>query len=160
MTEMRAVSAFSPVEGAPLSSWPLRSYLDLEIRPSAVPLARRYAQLLLAEWGMAVLADPVEQVMAELVANGISASDGIGASGPWGSGATDFPHVRLWLMSDRRRVLVQVWDGSEQMPERRDLDPEEESGRGLWLVEAFCERWGSYRLSNGGIGKIVWGVIA
>lgn len=160
MTEMRTVSAIPPIEGAPLSSWPLRSYLDLEIRPSTVPLARRYAQLLLAEWGLPALAEPVEQVVAELVANGLSASGGIEVSGPWESWTPDCPHVRLWLISDHHRVLVQVWDGSERLPERRDLDPEAESGRGLWLVEALCERWGAYRPPEDRIGKVVWGIIA
>jgi len=143
-----------------LSSWPLRSNLDLEIRASTVPLARRYAQLLLAEWELPALAGPVEQVVAELVANGLSASGGIGVSGPWESWTSDCPHVRLWLMSDHRRVLVQVWDGSERMPELRDLDPEAESGRGLWLVEALCEHWGTYRPPEHRTGKVIWGIIA
>jgi len=63
--------------------------------------------------------------------------------------------VRLWLSSDRTAVLIQVWDADHRIPERRDREPEAESGRGLLLVEALSAQWGSY-VPNGWQGKVVW----
>jgi hypothetical protein len=76
----------------------------------------------------------------------------------------------LWLTSDRRSVLIQVWDGDQRQPRRRDAGPDAEAGRGLLLVEALSVQWGCYAASGpdtagprvggpraGGLdGKVVW----
>ena len=59
----------------------------------------------------------------------------------------------MWLFSDGRCVVIQVGDGSSEMPARQDADADSESGRGLLLVETLSRDWGSYR---GGGGKVVW----
>ena len=46
------------------------------------------------------------------------------------------PSVWLWLATDRRDVLIQVWDGNNEVPAWRDLGLEAESGRGLLLSVA------------------------
>jgi hypothetical protein len=66
--------------------------------------------------------------------------------------------VQLWLSADHRGVLVQVWDANEQLPQRRQLDPEAESGRGLAIVEAISDEIGVYRLEREN-GKIVWALL-
>ena len=63
--------------------------------------------------------------------------------------------VRLWLLSDTRTVLVLAWDASPQPPALTDADDDAESGRGLVLVLAFSERWGTYSTPQTG-GKVVW----
>jgi len=63
--------------------------------------------------------------------------------------------VRLWLLSDRRKVLVLVWDANPQPPALIEAGDYAESGRGLFLVAAFSERWGSYPTPQTG-GKVVW----
>jgi hypothetical protein len=65
----------------------------------------------------------------------------------------------LWLLSDYRTALVQVWDGDDRMPMRQELGPESEAGRGLWLVEAVSEDWGAFRPEHAS-GKVVWAVVA
>jgi hypothetical protein len=65
----------------------------------------------------------------------------------------------LWLQSDYRTVLVQVWDGNNRMPTRQELDPESEGGRGLWLVEAVSEDWGAFQPEHAS-GKVVWAAVA
>lgn len=157
MTKMRTVSAILPLDGAAASSWPLRSGLDLEARPEAVPRARRHSRLVMTGWGLAALADPVEQVVAELVANARTAAEPL-PEGAAGSGSAAILPVRLWLASDHTRVLIQVWDRAATMPVRQELDPESETGRGLWLVESLCEHWGAIR-SRDVAGKTVWGLI-
>jgi hypothetical protein len=69
------------------------------------------------------------------------------------------PTVRLWLMADRQRVLIQVWDSCHWKPELQEPGPEAESGRGLLLVEALSSGWGSFA-PNGWAGKVVWALVA
>jgi hypothetical protein len=63
------------------------------------------------------------------------------------------PVVRLWLSSDLRCVLIRVWDGNNQMPARRDAGPDDDSGRGLMIVEYLANEWGAYPKAD---GKVVW----
>lgn len=63
--------------------------------------------------------------------------------------------MRLSLCSDKERVLIEVWDGDDRMPEAGDSDPLAESGRGLLLVENLSQEWGTYR-PEGASGKVVW----
>jgi anti-sigma regulatory factor (Ser/Thr protein kinase) len=113
----------------------------------------------LAEWGLQELADPAELVVSELVTNGIRASHGLVGSRFAGRWSAAKPPVRLWLLSDQRTVLVQVWDGNNRMPARQELDPESEAGRGLCLVEAASEDWGAFHPEHAS-GKVVWASVA
>jgi hypothetical protein len=69
------------------------------------------------------------------------------------------PPIRLWLSSDYQRVLIQVWDGNDRMPIRRQPDMEAPGGRGLQLVEVLSEGWGAY-VPEGATGKVVWAVVS
>jgi anti-sigma regulatory factor (Ser/Thr protein kinase) len=105
-----------------------------------------HAKAVALEWGLPALADNIELIVSELVTNatraaGLSRSDGLTAV------------VRLWLFSDLRCVLIRVWDGNSQMPVRRDAAPDDESGRGLMLVEHLSSEWGAYQEAD---GKVVW----
>jgi len=66
------------------------------------------------------------------------------------------------LASDRRNVLVQVWDSSRETPLRQDMAREAESGRGLLPVEHLSAQWGCYlpEASAGkSAGKMVWAMV-
>jgi anti-sigma regulatory factor (Ser/Thr protein kinase) len=69
--------------------------------------------------------------------------------------------VRLRLSSDRAHVLVEVWDADLQPPAPKAVgdngatDPEEEGGRGLFLVAALSASWDWY-LTQEPTGKVVW----
>jgi hypothetical protein len=141
------------------TSWPLRSCLELGALPSAVPCARLHAKQVLWEWGLETLVETVELILSELVTNGVQASKGmIGCryQGRWTPGV---PPVRIWLCSDRRCVLVQVWDGNDRRPERKEVDLEAVGGRGLLLVEALGAEWGTHTPERS-TGKIVWALVA
>lgn len=144
---------------AAVSVWPLQSYLELGVLPTAVPCARGHTRLVLAEWGLRELADPAELVVSELLTNGIRASRGLVGSRFGGRWSAGIPPVRLWLLSDCRTVLVQVWDGNNRMPTRQELDPESERGRGLWLVEGVSKDWGAFQPEHAS-GKVIWAAIA
>ncbi len=137
--------------------WPLCSYLELAPLASAVPCARLHARALLSEWGLPAFHDLAELIVSELTTNAVQASAGLTASrydGRWSPGR---PPVRIWLCSDRQRVVAAVWDGSDRRPARAvPDDPEAEGGRGLLLVEMLSEQWG---VTLRGSGKVVWAVM-
>jgi Histidine kinase-like ATPase domain len=137
--------------------WPLRSYLELGALPSAVPCARLHTRQVTWEWGLGELAEAVELVVSEMVTNAVQASKGLTASRYTGRWMAGIPPVRLWLGSDKKVVLIQVWDADPRMPTRRGNDLEAEDGRGLLLVEALCEEWGAV-VPQGSSGKVVWAV--
>lgn len=138
--------------------WPLRSHLELGALPTAASCARSHTQLIMAEWGLDDLAEPAALVISELITNAVQASAGLPGCSYLGTWSAGQPPVRLWLTSDRRWVLIQVWDASHEMPARQDPDLEAESGRGLMLVEAISTRWGAF-VPEGSGGKIVWAVL-
>jgi anti-sigma regulatory factor (Ser/Thr protein kinase) len=132
-----------PASHPGIASWPLRSHLELAALPTAVPCARLHARSVAREWGLAAdLGSTAELIVSELVTNGLKASEALAS-----------PVIRLWLASDGQWILVQVWDGSDELPERSDAGPDSGSGRGLMIVDALSAGWGTYREAD---GKIVW----
>jgi anti-sigma regulatory factor (Ser/Thr protein kinase) len=131
--------------------WPLRNYLELGALPTAVPCARLHARHLVWEWGLNGLAESTELLVSELVTNAIKAT----------AGRDEQAAVRLRLSSDNARVLIEVWDADPQPSAPKDLgkdgipDPQEEGGRGLFLVAALSTRWDWY-LTQEPTGKVVW----
>ncbi len=132
-----------------VGEWPLQDFLELGALPGAVPCARLHARQVIWEWGLTALTDSVEILVSELVTNAVHATRSLEQVSP----------VRLWLMSDRARVLILVWDANPRPPVRLDTDNEAESGRGLLLVEAISDQWGSFATQETG-GKAVWVVVA
>jgi anti-sigma regulatory factor (Ser/Thr protein kinase) len=127
--------------------WPLHSHLELGALPGAVPCARLHAKQMLWEWGLAELGESTELLVSELATNALEASQAMGSV----SAAT----IHLWLLSDKTHVLVLVWDRNPQPPVRNDATDEDESGRGLLLVESVSEAWGWYFPDHLGV-KVVW----
>jgi anti-sigma regulatory factor (Ser/Thr protein kinase) len=123
--------------------WPLGSHLEFAALASAVPCARLHARLVLAEWKLSRLSEDAELLVSELLTNGIVHAPG--------------EIVRLWLRSDGRRVAILVWDHSSVTPTPAEQDAEASDGRGLAIVNALSEHWGTYRAEQ---GKIVWCLLA
>lgn len=138
--------------------WPLRSYLELGALPTAVACARLHAKHRLWEWGLGSLCDTAELVVSELATNAQRASAGLIGSRYEGAWQPGVPPIRLWLYSDKDRLLVHVWDGDHHLPERQSAALDDEGGRGLLLVEALCAEWGSFLL-EGATGKITWALL-
>jgi anti-sigma regulatory factor (Ser/Thr protein kinase) len=143
------LTAAEVLDGRVTATWPLCSYLELGALPSAVPCARLHATQVLWEWGLAGMSESIELVVSELVTNAIQASRGRA----WP------PVVRLWLVSDKSRVLVLVWDADSMRPVRIHPDEGAEAGRGLMLVESISDRWNSFRPA-GHEGKVVWAEVS
>lgn len=131
------------------AAYPRQSHLVLGALPSAVPSARLHARLVLAEWDLKELAETAELIVSELVTNAVHASAGLQKR------HSGLPVIQLRLHADHECVLIEIWDADERMPEARHPGPDAEHGRGLLLVEALSEGWGTFR-SPGHPGKVVW----
>jgi two-component sensor histidine kinase len=106
--------------------------------------ARRLLVRRLTAWGLSVVADSAELVVSELVTNAITH-----AHPPHG----DPIATRFERLADG--VRIEVHDAADSGPEPRDASAEEESGRGLSLVEALTG--GAWGVSDrDGPGKAVW----
>ncbi|NUS89007.1 MAG: ATP-binding protein [Streptomyces sp.] len=108
---------------------------------TSVIRARRLVEAACAAWGLPDLAAPAALIMSELVTNTIAHSGcrclrvTISRPGPG------------W-------IRVAVTDKSHVAPTPRRAKDDDESGRGLAIVEAVSDRWGTDRLPW---GKRVWG---
>ena len=142
-----AIQSPGGLPSSTFTRWPLRDYLELGALPGAVPCARLHARLLIREWGLAALVDDVEILVSEIVTNAVHASQEL-----------QMVPVRLWLLADAAQVMIIVWDASPQTPIRADVSTEAESGRGLLLVEALSQQWGTCAALAG--GKTVWALTA
>jgi anti-sigma regulatory factor (Ser/Thr protein kinase) len=118
---------------------PTVDWVRLCSRPESAGTCRRLAVAVLRVWGLPQLNDTVELLVSELVGNAVRHT-----------GARTFA-----LRMQRRRgwVRVELRDPSRALPcllPVRDMDV---SGRGLFLVDKFADRWGVDLLPR---GKITW----
>ena len=124
-------------------------------RPESIPRLRGWTVGTLREWRVdAGATETAELVVAELATNALRVSTPVVETNEPDSGdADEFVAVRLSVGDGR--VMVQVWDRDDSaMPRRSVAGLWDESGRGLALVEALCDRWSAYRAASG--GKVVW----
>ncbi|MFI8828238.1 SpoIIE family protein phosphatase [Streptomyces sp. NPDC053431] len=107
--------------------------------PARVAGARAATNARLADWGLDSVGFAVELIVSELVTNAIR----------YGA-----PPVDLRLLRDRDRALIcEVSDGRETSPHLRRARPDEEGGRGLFLVAQLADRWGTRYTRE---GKTIW----
>jgi hypothetical protein len=110
-------------------------------------MMRPYARTILAEWGLPELAEDAELILTELVTNMSTAPTTGEEDGCW------VPEFQLGLYSDRTVLLIEVFDTVPGTPEQRTADAGDEHGRGLEIVAALSEQWGTRPHPA---GKIVW----
>lgn len=109
----------------------------------SVPLIRTSVRRIADAWGFdALLIDDIELVASELSANVVL------HGGAAGCACFD---VRLAPCPCGLRI--EVSDESPRLPGVEQSESTSEHGRGLFLVEAVCRRWG---VEEGGGGKVVW----
>jgi anti-sigma regulatory factor (Ser/Thr protein kinase) len=132
-----------------LAGWPLRAVLDLGALPTAPGCARAWTAAILREWRLSGLADTAELIVSELVTNSVHACRRLALSA-----------IRLILVSDQRRLAILVRDAASVTPAPRHPGADDESGRGLLLVESMSDQFGWYPCGDGGSGKVVWSAIS
>ncbi|MFJ1729840.1 SpoIIE family protein phosphatase [Streptomyces sp. NPDC088254] len=114
---------------------PIRSGWMVWRLPDAVMHARRFTARTLRRWKVGEAADAVLLVVSELVTNALVHTQG---------------SVRLDLMLRGDRLRVSVSDSSPRAPAKPVIvDWESTGGRGLLLVEAMSESFGSVPVAGG-----------
>ena len=108
------------------------------------------------EWGLGDLADTIgwlspsslpTRSKPRLTTMGDLATPG------YSPGVHPPPALHRWGSS-----AVEVWDENFQLPVPAPASLDDESGRGLMLVDALAERWG-WNMPPSGRGKIVWALV-
>jgi anti-sigma regulatory factor (Ser/Thr protein kinase) len=122
--------------------------------PSAVGQARAYARWVLGGWQLPAMADTAELLVSELVTNAVKAT---GSVDEWTderrlAGKVNPVYLSLSALADA--LLIEVWDASSVPPLRRVASEDDETGRGLMLVQTLSKEWGCEVLETG--GKVVW----
>lgn len=147
---VRDVTELDSGVGTAYQRWPLRSDLPpLAALPTAPACARGLVRSVAHEWGLPDLTDTAELLASELVTNAVRASERLMIR----ADLAVVPVVWLWLASDKSSLVIHVQDGNDEMPVRRNASPDDDSGRGLMLVESLGSDWGAYRKT---VGKVVW----
>ncbi|SCE06503.1 ATP-binding SpoIIE family protein phosphatase [Streptomyces sp. DvalAA-19] len=114
--------------------------LDLLGGIEAAPRARAFATGVLTSWRFpAELRDLGVLATSELVANSLQHGT---------------PPMRLGLRRTDRRLIIEVTDGDDHLPRRRQAEPADEAGRGIEIIASIATSWGSRRTPGG--GKAVW----
>ncbi|MFD8085217.1 ATP-binding protein [Kitasatospora sp. NPDC059722] len=116
--------------------------------PVSVPAARRRVRTRIVGWGVLLDEDSrlaLDTVTSELVTNAVRHTQ------------KPMLTVAVYVSVRLRRVLVEVYDGSIELPPRRRAGADAESGRGLALVECFALAHGAERTER---GKRVWAELA
>jgi anti-sigma regulatory factor (Ser/Thr protein kinase) len=126
------------IPGPPLSS----AAITLPAEPRSVTAGRRFVGKTLAEWGHAEHVDTACLLVSEILTNAVSH-----ARAP----------VGLRVHRSAREIVTEISDSSPHLPLRRLANPDDESGRGLMLVDALATEWGT---RPGTAGKTVWFTIA
>lgn len=125
-----------------MESRPIRAGWAVWRLPDAVMHARRFTARTLRKWQAEEASDAVLLVVSELVTNAL-----VHTQGP----------VRVDLMLRGDRVRVSVSDSSPRAPAKPVIvDWESTGGRGLLLVEAMAESFGTVPVAG---GKQVWSEI-
>ncbi|MGW3864482.1 SpoIIE family protein phosphatase [Streptomyces sp. NPDC005047] len=125
------VARVHPLAADRMASWPLPD------APQSAGQARRHVREQLSRWGLDELSTTTELVASELVGNVVRY-----AKGP----------IRLRMLR-AEDLICEVSDGSLTMPRIRHASETDEGGRGLQLVAALSERWGTrYTMA----GKCIW----
>ncbi|WP_405592812.1 ATP-binding protein [Streptomyces sp. NBC_01190] len=116
--------------------------------PISVGRARQFLAQYLDAWELAHLGDDAQLILSELITNAVTH-----AHPPYGNLiATRFERLPCG-------VRIEVHDTSDHKPECREASAEEESGRGLGMVDTLTGgHWGVG--DRNGPGKVVWAVCA
>ncbi|MBW5482102.1 ATP-binding protein [Streptomyces bambusae] len=115
--------------------------------PGAVRTARHAVRGTLRAWGLEAVGDVTVLLVSELVTNSLRY-----ASGPIGVALVRRDPAN-GTSTAGPALLVEVSDPLPDPPRERAAGADDEGGRGLHLVAASAQRWGT---RHGKTGKTVW----
>ncbi|MFJ2178260.1 ATP-binding protein [Streptomyces sp. NPDC087851] len=132
-------SLSNPVQAAPVGHPAYSQTFPCE--PETAEAGRRLVRDALAVWHLDDLADRAALIISELIANAAR--------------HTPCPTILMVGRPSARRVRIGVVDRApSRLPVLGPADADDESGRGLLLIDALADLWG-YDLH--GSGRRVWG---
>ncbi|WP_343308783.1 ATP-binding protein [Streptomyces malaysiensis] len=105
--------------------------------PQQVARLRHFGAARLRRWGLVDCVETAELLISELVTNAVRYGEG--------------DEVGFSLSHEKGEVRIEVSDGAPGRPTVRRPPPGEESGRGMLIVDALAEDWGTSR-----DGKRTW----
>ncbi|MBO0830278.1 MAG: SpoIIE family protein phosphatase, partial [Streptosporangiales bacterium] len=136
--DVAVLAVHRPAVVAPDVDTGAEAQLTVTDAPESVSTARHFLAGVLTEWGLAALRDTAALLVSETVTNALlhahSAAD-----------------VRVRRTA--HGVEVEVRDHDDRLPAPREPEPDDESGRGLRLVEQLSAAWGA---EPSYAGKRVW----
>ncbi len=126
-------------DGLPEADRPRQDRTTIDrLDPRAARAAREFISRHIAEPELTDLRETAVLLVSEVVTNALRHTDGR-------------VELSLWRFPDR--VRVEVADETSRSPVTSRADPLDESGRGVPLMDALSDRWGT---SPHGDGKVVW----
>ncbi|MGW1195204.1 ATP-binding protein [Streptomyces sp. NPDC002536] len=111
---------------------------ELPSEPRAAADGRRFLAVTLTAWNCSEALDDARLLTSEVLTNAICH-----ASGP----------IQLRVRRGMDELTVEVTDRSPQPPQPRLAEAGDESGRGLLLVDALADSWGTRPVDQ---GKTIW----
>lgn len=90
---------------------------------------RRIIRAVLQHWRQPSLVENAELLTSELVTNALRHGTG--------------PDIGMRLYISGTHVVIEVRDGTPDLPVLREAKPDDEDGRGLALVDAVADAWGT-----------------
>jgi anti-sigma regulatory factor (Ser/Thr protein kinase) len=133
------------------------SYADLDALPNAPYWARRLTRSSLHAWRLwPETIQTAELLVSELVTNAVKATS-TGTEHLTYSALADVERISLTLRHLPGRVIAEVFDTDQRPPLLAAASTDDESGRGLMLVQALSKEWGYYFPPTG--GKVVYCVL-
>ncbi|MEV1004878.1 ATP-binding protein [Nonomuraea sp. NPDC050202] len=107
---------------------------------SSVPAARHRVGAQARQWGFSDETDTVELLVTEVIANAVEHSE---------------EAIGVQLTADDGSLRVEVEDHGARapLPPARLAGSDEESGRGLFLLQSLAHEWGADETAT---GKVVW----
>ncbi|WP_165975440.1 ATP-binding protein [Actinomadura rubrisoli] len=137
-----ATAVAPPAASAPAVHPPmLLGELSLPATHESVPRARAFSRAVTGASGVGHIRDDAEVLVSELVTNAVQHTRAPGST------------LCLRLLRAGARLRVEVHDPSPSVPQARQVDLMEETGRGWFLVAVIAERHGTDHTAS---GKSVW----
>jgi anti-sigma regulatory factor (Ser/Thr protein kinase) len=113
--------------------------LDLPMGPDAAARSREFMGTAICRTHHGTSIENTQLLVSELVTNGVR----YGAP----------PVVLRVECESPQSLLVLVRDGSPELPKVTHAEPEDESGRGMFLVDYISDEWGAEPTDH---GKVTW----
>jgi anti-sigma regulatory factor (Ser/Thr protein kinase) len=126
--------------------------ITLPSRAGSAREAREFTLAALWAWRLGPTADAAVTIVSELVTNAI-----LHGSGQQADPGEPAP-VGLTLRHTRDELTMIVTDSNTNPPVHAAASPDAESGRGLCVIDALADRWGSTAV--GAAAKAVWATIS